>query len=178
MPSQVLSERDSRLARNTLSRFRSDVSRPTIWDNFSRAPTRSPARSGISTSLTAASKPRVARVVEAKAAVAINESQRGSRSNRATNTNATVADKRTKMSDSIMPARKSRRALPLRSNRSPCEMILPMATTGWGSQRGSPTARSSTKAPTKRAAEGVMGDCQSIDRPIPPDPRRPRFRGK
>ncbi len=122
MPSQVLSDKDSRLARSTLSWFKSVVSRPTMWPSFSRAMTMSPARNGPSICLTASSKPRVARVVEAKAALALKDSHNGSRLNRATSASAAVAESVTKKSDSVMPARKSRRAWPLRNQRSPCEI--------------------------------------------------------
>ncbi len=81
-------------------------------------------------SFTASSKPRVARVVEAKAALALNETHNGNRLNRAISANAIVAESVTKKSDSVMPTRKSRRALPLRNHRSPWKICLPIRTTG------------------------------------------------
>src|SRR5262245_30358809 len=41
-------------------------------------------------------------------------------------------------------------------------MTLPINTTGWGSQCGSPTARSSRKAPIKRALEEFKISCPSM----------------
>jgi len=99
----------------------------------------------------------------AKEAVAINESPSGNKLNRETSPNVTAADKITKKSESAMPAEKSRRLLPLRKSRSPCEITLPIKTTGWVSQRGSPTARSKRKAPIKSAAEEFKTDGQFID---------------
>lgn len=69
MPSLVFSAKDSKLARRTLSSFKAEVSRPTIWARFSRASTRLPNRSGVSMRVMASSSPRVARVVEASPAV-------------------------------------------------------------------------------------------------------------
>ena len=77
-----------------------------MWPSFSRAVTRSPARNGPSICLTASSKPRVARVVEAKAALAPNESHSGSKINRATSAIAAAAESVTRKRDSAMPARK------------------------------------------------------------------------
>ena len=68
--------------------------------------------------------------MEAKATVALNESQSGSKSNSATMANAAAAESATKKSDSVMPVRKSRRGLLLRNNSSPCEITLPIRTTG------------------------------------------------
>src|SRR5205823_1207387 len=101
---------------------------------------------------------------------------RGSKLNRATSPNATAADSVTKKTDSIIPVRKSRRALPLRNHCSPWEITLPIKTTGWGSQRGSPMARSKRKAPDTITAEEFRRDGQSIDIFI--SQGYPRLRGK
>ncbi len=98
--------------------------------SFCRATARFPARSGASMRLTASSNPRVAKVVEAKAAVAMKENQNGSKLKSATAAHAAAPESPTSNIDSAMPARKSPRGLPLRSSRSPLEITLPINTTG------------------------------------------------
>ncbi len=77
MPSLVFSAKDSKLARRTLSSFKADVSRPTMWARFSRALTRLPDRSGASIRVMASSRPRAARVVEASPAARKKAINRG-----------------------------------------------------------------------------------------------------
>ena len=110
----------------------------------------------------ASSSPRVAKVVEASPAVRRKPIMGG----RSATEYSTIQVAPTKIvsntKERAIPAKKSRPAAPLQRNRSPREMNFPIRTTGWGSQRGSPTARSKRKALTRSVAEEFKKNCQSM----------------